>query len=154
MSPTTDYELLAAQAQSLLADEHDFIANAANFSALIYHQVPDLNWAGFYLLKAGELVVGPFQGQPACVRIPMGKGVCGTAALRRRTVVVDDVDQFDGHIPCDAASRSEMVVPLLDSQGELVGVFDMDAPTLSRFSEVDRNGLQRLVAVFTQQALS
>jgi L-methionine (R)-S-oxide reductase len=140
------YAQLARELSGLIAGETDFIANLANASALIYHSLPDLNWAGFYLLKSGELVVGPFQGKPACVRIAMGKGVCGTAALKRTTVIVRDVHEFPGHIACDSASNSEIVVPLLRGE-ELVGVLDLDSPKLSRFDEPDRVGLEQLARI-------
>lgn len=144
------YAGLVEQARGLLAGERDRIANAANFAALVYHGLPDLNWAGFYLNHGDELVVGPFQGLPACVRIPFGKGVCGTAAVTRTTQVVPDVNAFPGHIACDAASRSEIVVPLLDSRGDLVGVFDVDSPTPGRFDDDDRRGMEALCAVFME----
>src|SRR5215218_588935 len=118
------YAELAAQLRGLIEGEEDFIANAANFSALLFHTLPELNWAGLYLLKGGELVLGPFQGQPACVRIPLGSGVCGKAAEARRTLVVENVHEFPGHIACDSASNSEVVVPLLKG-GELLGVLDL-----------------------------
>lgn len=139
------YEQLVGELSGLIAGERDFIANLANSAALLYHSLPDLNWAGFYLLKDGELVVGPFQGRPACVRIALGKGVCGTAAERRTTQVVRDVHEFPGHIACDAASNSEIVVPLIRN-GELLGVLDLDSPKLARFDEQDRAGLERFVA--------
>jgi len=139
------YQELCAQLASLLADERDLIANAANTAALIYHALPDLNWAGFYFLKGDELVLGPFQGRPACVRIPMGKGVCGVAAGQRRSIVVADVQSFPGHIACDAASRSELVVPLLKN-GSLAGVLDLDSPLAARFDETDRAGCENLAA--------
>lgn len=142
-----DYERLAAELAALLADERDLIANAANTAALIYDALPDLNWAGFYFMKDGELVLGPFQGKPACVRIALGRGVCGTAAERRETVVVPDVHAFPGHIACDAASRSEIVVPLI-SNGRLLGVLDIDSPKLERFDASDRAGVERLASVF------
>lgn len=142
------YSDLEAQARALLAGEPDAIANAANLAALLFHGLPQVNWAGFYFLRDGELVVGPFQGRPACVRIPLGRGVCGTAAERRQTLVVADVDAFDGHIACDAASRSEIVVPLLDAAGELLGVLDLDAPVTGRFDDADRDGLERIAAVW------
>ena len=123
-------------------------ANAANLAALVFHQLPDLNWAGFYFLKDGELVVGPFQGLPACVRINLGRGVCGTAAAEERTIVVDDVDLFPGHIPCDAASRSEIVVPLIDAAGNLIGVLDLDSPLPSRFDADDARGLELIARRF------
>ncbi|MBF8743053.1 GAF domain-containing protein [Pseudomonas guariconensis] len=143
------YDLLAAQVQALFADERDFIANAAQFSAFLYHQVEDLNWAGFYLSRDEQLVLGPFQGQVACVRIPFGKGVCGAAAATRQTQRVEDVHAFPGHIACDSASNSELVIPLV-KQGRLIGVLDLDSPRLARFSEADRVGLERLVAIFLE----
>jgi GAF domain-containing protein len=139
------YAQLAQELRSLIAGEADWIANLANSAALIYHSLPELNWAGFYLLKDGELVVGPFQGKPACVRIAMGKGVCGTAAAQRTTQVVRDVNQFAGHIACDSASNSEIVVPMIRN-GELLGVLDLDSPKLARFDEEDRAGLEEFVA--------
>jgi L-methionine (R)-S-oxide reductase len=142
-----DYDRLAQELESLLAGERDFIANAANTAALLFNALPDVNWVGFYLLKGGELVVGPFQGKPACVRIALGKGVCGTAAAERRTVLVPDVNAFPGHIACDEASRSEIVIPLM-SAGDLLGVLDLDSPSLARFDEADRRGLERLAAIF------
>src|SRR5213083_1364429 len=126
------YEQLASLLSSLLAGERDLIANAANFSSLIYHSLPDLNWAGFYFERDGQLVLGPFQGKPACVRIAWGNGVCGAAAARGTSIVVPDVDAFPGHIACDAASRSELVVPLIPV-GRVVGVFDLDSPQPGRF---------------------
>ncbi len=144
------YASLVEQARGLLAGERDRIANAANFAALVFHGLPDLNWAGFYFSNGDELVVGPFQGLPACVRIPFGKGVCGTAAVTRATQVVPDVDAFPGHIACDAASRSEIVVPLVDGDGVMVGVFDVDSPTPGRFDDDDRRGLEDLCAVFME----
>lgn len=139
------YRELVGELSALIAGEPDFIANLANASALLYQSLPDLNWAGFYLLKQGELVVGPFQGKPACVRIALGKGVCGTAAQRRETVIVRDVHEFPGHIACDAASNSEIVVPMV-KKGELIGVLDLDSPKLARFDELDREGLEQFVA--------
>ncbi len=141
------YADLAAQLTGLLGDETDAVANAANTAALIYTSVPDLNWAGFYFLRDGELVVGPFQGKPACVRIALGKGVCGTAAAERRTVVVADVHEFPGHIACDAASQSEIVVPLVCG-GVLIGVLDLDSPLTGRFEDDDRAGIERLAAIY------
>jgi len=140
------YESLARDAAALLHGEQDLVANAANLASLIWHTVPDLNWAGFYFMKEGELVLGPFQGKPACVRIAVGKGVCGTAAARRTSVLVEDVDAFPGHIACDGASRSELVVPIIDYD-ELVGVLDLDSPHRSRFDEQDRAGFERLVSI-------
>ncbi|MFB9067584.1 GAF domain-containing protein [Pseudofulvimonas gallinarii] len=144
------YAGLAEQARGLLAGERDRIANAANFAALVFNGLPDLNWAGFYFSNGDELVVGPFQGLPACVRIPFGKGVCGTAAVTRSTQVVPDVDAFPGHIACDAASRSEIVVPLVDGDGVLIGVFDVDSPTPGRFDDEDRRGMEALCAAFME----
>ncbi len=141
------YAGLAAQARALLEGEHDRIANAANLSALAYQALPDLNWAGFYFDDGAELVLGPFQGKPACVRIPLNRGVCGAAASQRRTQVVPDVHAFPGHIACDAASRSEVVVPLVH-RGELIGVWDVDSPLPGRFDEDDRQGMEALCAVF------
>src|SRR5919107_4781276 len=135
------YAELGAQLRALLEGEDDFIANAANFSALLFHTLPDLNWAGLYLLKGGELVLGPFQGKPACLRIALGSGVCGTAAASRRTVVVENVHEFPGHIACDSASNSEVVVPLLKGE-ELPGVLDLDSPAVGRFDEEDAKGLE------------
>lgn len=143
----TLYGELAMQAQGLLHGEHDLIANAANLSAFLYHSLPDVNWVGFYFFKEGELVVGPFQGKPACVRIAMGKGVCGTAAVKRESVVVPDVNEFPGHIFCDGDSRSEVVVPLI-RDNELLGVLDVDSPSLARFDDTDRAGLEKLAAIF------
>ncbi|MEK6280252.1 MAG: GAF domain-containing protein [Acidobacteriota bacterium] len=141
------YSDLMSQLQSLLEGERDFIANAANFSSLLYHALPDLNWSGFYLLKDGELVLGPFQGKPACVRIEIGKGVCGTAAEQQQTILVDNVHDFPGHIACDSSSNSEIVVPLI-SNGQLIGVLDLDSPSLGRFDDEDARGLNALAKVF------
>jgi GAF domain-containing protein len=140
------YRDLARQLAALLAGEPDPIANAANTAALIYHGLPNLNWAGFYFRNGGELVLGPFQGKPACVRIPIGTGVCGTAAARGTTVLVPDVHDFPGHIACDPDSRSELVVPLVEN-GSVLGVLDLDSPLPARFDEVDRDGCEQLVAV-------
>jgi len=142
-------ELLQA-AEALIGDETDALANLCNVAALVYYGLPAINWAGFYLRRGSELVLGPFQGQVACVRIPLGRGVCGTAAVRRETVVVPDVHTFPGHIACDAASRSEIVVPLI-SDGDLVGVLDIDAPAPDRFDEQDRAGLERLADVLIRR---
>lgn len=141
------YAELAKQARALLDGEHDRIANAANLSALAFQALPDLNWVGFYLFDGTELVLGPFQGKPACVRIPLDRGVCGAAASQRQTQLVPDVHAFPGHIACDAASRSEIVVPLVH-QGELIGVWDVDSPVPDRFDEDDRQGMEALCAVF------
>ena len=142
------YDDLVAQARGMLAGEPDLIANAANFSALVYHSLPELNWAGFYLFDGTELVVGPFQGKPACIRIALGRGVCGTAAQTRQTQLVRDVHAFEGHIACDAASQSEIVVPLVKADGSLLGVWDVDSPVTDRFDEDDRAGMEALCAVF------
>ena len=141
------YRLLAAQVQALFADERDFIANAAQFSAFLFNQLDDLNWAGFYLNRNGELVLGPFQGQIACVRIPFGRGVCGAAAATLQTQRVEDVDAFPGHIACDSASNSELVVPLV-KEGRLIGVLDLDSPKLARFTAQDQAGIEQLAAIF------
>ena len=141
------YRELNAQLKSFLSDKRDFIANSANTSSLIYHSLPDLNWVGFYIHKHGELVIGPFQGKPACVRIAIGTGVCGKAALEQRTVIVENVLEFPGHIACDAASRSEIVVPILH-KGSLVGVLDIDSPKIARFDADDKAGLETLVKTF------
>jgi GAF domain-containing protein len=146
----TQYAELVAQARALLSGERDRTANAANFSALVFHALPELNWAGFYFFDGVELVVGPFQGKPACVRIALGKGVCGTAAMTRATQVVEDVHAFPGHIACDAASRSEVVVPLFDAEGELIGVWDVDSPVPARFDAHDRAGMEALAHIFVQ----
>jgi L-methionine (R)-S-oxide reductase len=144
------YRGLAEQLAALVAGEPDPIANAANMAALIYHGLPELNWAGFYFLKNGELVLGPFQGKPACVRIALGRGVCGSAAERGEPVIVPDVHDFPGHIACDADSRSELVVPLLD-EGRVLGVLDLDSPRLARFDAADQRGCEALVRVFLDQ---
>jgi GAF domain-containing protein len=147
------YDGLAGQMRGLLADERDRIANAANFAALVYDTLPDLNWAGFYFFDGRELVVGPFQGRPACVRIALGKGVCGTAAATRTTQVVADVHAYPGHIACDAASRSEIVVPMFASDGRLIGVWDVDSPRPARFDEEDRAGMEALVRIYIDSLL-
>jgi L-methionine (R)-S-oxide reductase len=145
--PEVAYRELARDLTALLSGERDLIANAANTAALIYEALPDLNWAGLYLYKSGELVLGPFQGKPACVRIPLGKGVCGTAAAARETILVEDVHAFPGHIACDSASNSEIVIPLLRGD-ELLGVLDLDSPKLRRFGAADRQGLEALAKIF------
>lgn len=145
----TLYRELLAQVRSIMAGERDRIANAANFAALIHHAVPQLNWCGFYFFDGVELVVGPFQGKPACVRIALGKGVCGTAAATRQTQRVPDVEAFPGHIACDSASRSELVVPLLRGD-ELIGVFDLDSPCPDRFDADDQRGLEAVAAIFIE----
>ena len=144
---TPTYARLVDQARSLLSGQTHPIANAANLSALIFHELPDLNWAGFYFLEGEELIVGPFQGKPACVLIPLGKGVCGMAAATRQTQRVADVHAFDGHIACDAASESEIVVPLI-RKGEVIGVLDIDSPILNRFSAEDQAGIEALARVY------
>jgi len=141
------YASLVVQLLSLLKGEHDLIANAANFSALLFSSLPNVNWAGFYFLKDDELVLGPFQGNPACARIPLGKGVCGVAAQRLETIIVPNVHEFPGHIACDVASNSEIVVPLFDGE-RLLGVLDLDSPTIGRFDDQDAEGLNELVTVF------
>lgn len=143
------YAELAESLEALLAGEPDPIANLANAAALVMDGLDDLNWAGFYLLQGDELVLGPFQGKPACVRIPVGKGVCGTAVERRASVRVEDVHAFPGHIACDANSRSELVTPLI-RDGRILGVLDLDSPTPGRFDGEDQAGLERLVAVLLQ----
>lgn len=143
------YEELARQTRGLLDGERDLIANTANLAALIWQIVPDLNWAGFYFMKGGELVLGPFQGKPACVRIAVGKGVCGTAVARRETMLVADVHAFPGHIACDSASNSELVVPLIKA-GEVKGVLDLDSPKFARFDAEDRRAFEALVAAFVE----
>jgi L-methionine (R)-S-oxide reductase len=148
---TSDYARLALELSGLLAGESDLIANAANTVALIFDAVPRINWVGFYFLKGGELVVGPFQGKPACVRIALGRGVCGTAAARRTTLVVADVNTFAGHIACDSASRSEIVIPLLLND-TLLGVLDVDSPERDRFDPTDQRGLEALAAIFLASA--
>jgi GAF domain-containing protein len=149
-----DYAALASELHALLTDEHDLIANTANATALIHGALPDINWCGVYFHKEGELVVGPFQGKPACVRIALGKGVCGTAAEQRKTLVVPDVHAFPGHIACDAASRSEIVIPLVRENGELLGVLDLDSPRTNRFDDLDRRGLERLAEVLLESLAS
>jgi len=147
-NPAAFYDSLASTLKALLAAESDFIANLANASALLFSHLPNINWAGFYLLKGNELVLGPFQGKLACTRIKLGRGVCGTSASTRETLVVADVEAFPGHIACDSASRSEIVIPLI-SRGELWGVLDIDSPILNRFTEADRAGLEMFVHVLT-----
>lgn len=148
-SKPEQYAQLAAQAEALLAGERDRIANAANLSALIHHALPELNWVGFYFFDGTELVVGPFQGLPACVRIPLDKGVCGAAARTGQTQRIADVHAFPGHIACDAASRSELVVPL-QRDGALIGVFDLDSPVPDRFDVEDQTGLEAIAAIFVR----
>jgi L-methionine (R)-S-oxide reductase len=148
------FERLEQQVRALLDGESDFVANAGNFAALIAHELPEVNWAGFYLATPSEdLVLGPFSGRPACTRIAKGRGVCGAAAQMRETLVVDDVDAFADHIVCDSASRSEIVVPILTGE-RLLGVFDVDSPRTSRFTQTDRIGIERLVRAFAQSLQS
>lgn len=144
------YAELAQQARGLLHGESNLIANAANFAALVYHALPDINWCGFYMYDGDELVVGPFQGRPACVRIALGRGVCGAAAMTRATQLVRDVNKHPNHIFCDGASQSEVVVPLLRADGSLLGVWDMDSPNIARFDEDDRAGMEALCKVFME----
>ena len=146
---TALYDLLNQQALALIEQETDLIANMANLSALLFNQLPDLNWAGFYIMRNGELVLGPFQGQVACVRIPVGKGVCGTAVATGQVQLVKDVHEFPGHIACDAASNSEIVLPLRHG-GEIIAVLDIDSPLLNRFDAEDQKGLERLISLFEQ----
>ena len=153
VTPAGQYADLQRALGGLLAGEDDLIANVANFSALVYATLPELNWAGCYLLRGNELVLGPFQGRPACVRIAMGRGVCGTAAQRRASVLVPDVHEFPGHIVCDPVSRSELVVPLLKA-GRLVGVFDLDSPRPGRFTAVDQAGVEAAVRLLMQACRS
>jgi L-methionine (R)-S-oxide reductase len=141
------YASLAQQLSGLLEGEPDAIANAANMSALLYDLLPDLNWAGFYFMRGSELVLGPFQGKTACVRIAVGRGVCGTAVERKASIVVNDVHAFPGHIACDSASRSELVVPLV-KDGRVLGVLDLDSPSPARFDETDREGCEKLVEIY------
>ena len=147
VSKTELYSELQAQARALLEGERDAIANAANLASLIFHTLPDLNWVGFYRLSGRDLVLGPFHGKPACVRIGIGTGVCGTAARDRRTIIVPNVDEFPGHIACDAASRSEVVVPIVHAN-HVVGVLDLDSPKLARFDEADARGLEAIAHTY------
>jgi GAF domain-containing protein len=147
------YDQLALQLSSLLAGERDLIANAANFSSLVFHALPDLNWAGFYFAKDDELVLGPFQGQPACVRIRIGQGVCGAGASKCETVIVPNVHEFPGHIACDSASNSEIVVPLMKGE-RLIGVLDLDSPLPARFDQDDAAGLESLVRILLSSVSS
>ena len=144
------YAQLLQQARALMHGERSLVANAANLSALLWHALPDLNWCGFYLYDGNELVVGPFQGLPACIRIPLDKGVCGAAATSRQTQLVADVDAFPGHIACDSASRSECVVPLVTDGGRLLGVLDLDSPIATRFDAVDARGLEAIASAWVE----
>nr|WP_288722324.1 GAF domain-containing protein [uncultured Sellimonas sp.] len=148
----TNYDLLKEQLQALTGSERHPIPNLANASALIYHALPDLNWAGFYLMDNEELLLGPFQGKTACIRIPKGRGVCGTAVLEERVLRVDDVHTFEGHIACDSASRSEIVLPIFDGE-RVVGVLDIDSPEKGRFSKEDEEGLSELVKVLEKNCI-
>ena len=149
----TDYKLLCEQLQALSENNPYLIAKLANASALLYTELDRLNWAGFYLLEGGKLVLGPFQGKPACIEIPLGRGVCGTAAGEDRTLVVEDVHSFRGHIACDCASNSEIVIPL-HGNGAVVGVLDIDSPEFSRFTEADREGLEGFARILEQTCFS
>ena len=151
LSKAAIYGEIRVQLSGLFSDERNGLANAANLCALLYQMLPDVNWVGFYFMQGGELVLGPFQGKVACVRIPLGRGVCGTAAARREILVVPDVNEFPGHIACDAASRSEIVVPLVQA-GRLLGVLDLDSPNLSRFDHEDRDGLQAAANLWLQSS--
>jgi len=146
---TETYKFLSEQTALLLFGERDWLANSANLAALVFYTLPVINWAGFYRLKNGELVLGAFQGKPACVRIQIGRGVCGTAAAERKTLIVKNVHEFAGHIACDAASNSEIVVPLIKN-GELLGVFDVDSPLENRFDAADKKGLEQIVQTFLE----
>jgi|SRR6056297_243000 len=139
-----DYLLMYDSVKALLEGEQDWIANLANISALLYLYLENVNWVGFYLLKESELVLGPFQGKPACIRIEVGSGVCGTAVKEKKAIIVDDVDQFKGHIACDTDSKSEIVIPLVKN-GEIIGVLDIDSPLLNNFNEVDKIYLEKMV---------
>ena len=145
------YARIHAQAAGLLSGENDPIANAANLAALLFMELDEVNWVGFYFLKGAELILGPFQGQPACTRIELGMGVCGTAAKSRQPLIVDNVDEFAGHIACDGASQSEIVIPLL-KDGSLLGVLDIDSPQLARFDSIDRQGLESLVDLYLENS--
>ena len=141
------YRMLEKEINSLFSDEHNFIANAANLSSLLYYTLPDLNWVGLYINRGNQLVLGPFQGKPACVRIQFGQGVCGKAAAERKTVIVTNVHRFPGHITCDSASNSEIVVPLV-AGNNLIGVLDLDSPILNRFDADDQKGLEKIITIF------
>lgn len=151
LSKPAAYRELNGQLSAIFKDESDGLANTANMAALLYQALPDLNWAGFYFLRRGELVLGPFQGKVACVRIALGRGVCGTAARQLKTIVVPDVHAFPGHIACDSASRSEIVVPLI-KDGHLLGVLDLDSPQLARFDEADARGLEAAVELLLKSS--
>ena len=147
LTPKHDlYDQIATQLSSLLAGERDLVANAANFAALVFHSLPDLNWAGFYFVRGRELVLGPFQGKPACMRIAFGRGVCGVAAAKRATTIVPNVHEFPGHIACDMESKSEIVIPLMKG-GHFIGVLDLDSPLPARFDDADAAGLETLLKI-------
>ena len=148
MDKRVSYDALVSDLTHLLGDERDPVANASQAAALVWHALPDLNWGGFYFFDGTELVVGPFQGLPACTRIALARGVCGAAASQRASIVVPDVHAFPGHIACDSRSRSELVVPIVSADGALRGVFDLDSPTPARFDDADRIGVEALVAAF------
>ncbi len=150
-----DYQLLEAQLRGLISEEPDELANMANFASFVYHELPRLNWAGFYFVdRTGDLVLGPFNGRPACTRLPAGRGICGAAFEQNQTTVVDDVNGFRDHIVCDSASASEIVVPLRDENGEVYGVFDIDSPHLARFSSSDAEGIEQLVSALIERVQS
>ncbi|MGI6148709.1 MAG: GAF domain-containing protein [Firmicutes bacterium] len=152
MEKAVFYRELCAKLEALIGEERDWLANLANTAALLYQELPRINWVGFYLLKGDELVLGPFQGKPACIRIAMGKGVCGQTALHRKAHVVPDVHEFAGHIVCDPASRSEVVVPL-EYAGRLIGVLDIDSPELARFDSADADGLTEVAKILVERCL-
>jgi L-methionine (R)-S-oxide reductase len=152
-SKKEQYTLINTQVTALISNEPDMVANMANIAAVLYNTLEQINWAGFYLLKQEQLVLGPFQGKPACIRIPMGSGVCGTSAASLQTIIVKDVHAFSGHIACDAASNSEIVLPIIVNK-ELVGVLDIDSPVADRFDEHDRQGLETLVTIFQETLTS
>lgn len=156
MSKEKKYQLMNNQLRALLAGEKNLIANLSNASALLYESLPEINWSGFYLFEetSQELVLGPFQGKVACVRIQAGKGVCGTAFEQNKSIVVEDVNQFPGHIACDAASQSEVVVPLQGADGELIGVLDVDAPITNRFDEIDRKYLEEFATILMDTSVT
>jgi GAF domain-containing protein len=143
------YDYINSQLRHLLEGERDLIANASNAAALLYHLLPEINWAGFYFLKHDELVLGPFQGKPACVRIALGRGVCGTCAEKKETIVVKDVHAFPGHIACDSASHSEIVIPIVKFN-RLIGVLDIDSPVRERFDAEDQSGLEEFISIFSE----
>jgi len=153
MGKTEIYVSLAKQARALLTPRFGWVSNAANLSALIFEALPDLNWAGFYILDGSVLRLGPFQGKPACMEITLGKGVCGTSAAEKKTLVVPNVHEFAGHIACDSASQSEIVIPLIVS-GKIWGVLDIDSPLLNRFDDTDRQGLETLAQIFVENSFT